>query len=202
LKRIILIIALLLPLTANAGGLMMSSGTVSVISAGNCSSEAYSDGWSDTTEDNYPINSTAKTYMASRLVVGGSSISPCAVVVKYLYKSGTPAGTIHSYIYDDSVGAPGSLVTSGTGSTISANALPSSAATQRFTWGTTPTLSASTTYYIVLYVDDWDADSATNHYDIGYANTGITDGGFWRSTDGASWTNESGGVRIPIMVYE
>lgn len=83
-----------------------------------------------------------------------------------LYKNGNPTDNIQVTIYSDSAGAPNAAITNGSATALSMKQVPSGAAAGnvsniRFVFPTPPSLSANTTYWIVITRSG--ANSATDY---------------------------------------
>jgi len=109
----------------------------------------------------------------------------------WLKKVGSPTGNLTVEIQTDSTGEPsGTAISNGTSGTVAASTLTTSYADITFTFGTPPSLSGSTTYWLVLKTTDsasdfnfvqWGADGSTPSYADGEM----------LSYDGAAWNAES-----------
>jgi hypothetical protein len=103
-----------------------------------------------------------------------STASVVSTVDVYLKKYGSPTGNLTVEIQTDNAGEPsGTAVTNGTSATVSASTLTTSFAATTFTFSGNPSLSASTTYWLVLTTTDtqsntnyviWGADTSTPSY--------------------------------------
>ena len=92
----------------------------------------------------------------------------------WLKKVGSPTGNLTVEIQPDSAGAPsGTAVSNGTSGTVAASTLTTSYADITFSFATPPSLSGSTTYWLVLKTTDsasntnyvqWGADTSTPGY--------------------------------------
>ena len=109
----------------------------------------------------------------------------------WLKKVGAPTGNLTVKIQTDSAGSPsGTTVTNGTSSTVAASTLSTSYGMIAFDFSTNPTLSGSTTYWLVL--ETADSDSGTNY--VVWGADGSTPGyadGAMKSFDTSSWNAES-----------
>lgn len=95
-------------------------------------------------------------------------------ITAYLKKVGSPTGNLTVEIQPDSAGAPsGTAVSNGTSGTVAASTLTTSYADITFSFATPPSLSGSTTYWLVLKTTDsasntnyvqWGADTSTPGY--------------------------------------
>lgn len=102
-----------------------------------------------------------------------TSASSIGSVKVWLRKIGNPSGNLTVKIYTNSSGNPGSLVTNGTSQTLAASKLSSLYDYFEFKFSTPPSLSANTTYWLVLettgsassanYVR-WGTDKSTPSY--------------------------------------
>lgn len=121
-------------------------------------------------------------------VTGDQSVG---TIKLWLKKVGSPTGNLTVTIESDSSGAPsGSPISNGTAGTVAASTLSTSYGWITFTFSTPPTLTGSTTYWIVL--DTSDSISETNYVQWGadgsapgYAN------GEMKSYASSSWSAES-----------
>lgn len=92
--------------------------------------------------------------------------------------------TIDVMIYTDSSGSPGTQVTNALVSGVSLNDLPDVYGDHTFDFGTDPSITASTAYWVVVKHNAW---SATEHVTVrGLGNTGS--GTAKTSGDGATWS--------------
>ena len=129
------------------------------------------------------------TILAQSFQVTGSQ--DVDTVKLWLKKVGAPTGNLTVKIQTDNTGEPsGTEVTNGTSDTVAASTLSTSYGWIEFTFSTNPSLSGSTTYWIVLETADaqspsdyvvWGADGSAPSY----AN------GEMLSYDGATWNTES-----------
>lgn len=139
------------------------------------------------------INAT-NTQWASQFVINGtgSEIGRVTVWMKWNKVTGTYI-TPRVAIYTDSTGAPGSLVTNGASAQVQRNANPSSGQELiipdvywpvDFFFSVPPALSASTTYWIVVYFDYLHADDSVQLGDA--TNTRYGAGAYYNG----SWNSD------------
>ncbi len=103
-----------------------------------------------------------------------STASAVSTVDVYLKKYGSPTGNLTLEIQTDSAGQPsGTAVANGTSATVAASTLTTSFAETTFTFSGEPSLSGSTTYWLVLTTTDtqsntnyviWGADTSSPSY--------------------------------------
>ena len=115
---------------------------------------------------------TENDKLAQSFQVTGSQI-PTSVDL-WLKKVGSPTGNLTVEIQADSAGDPsGTAISNGTSGTVAASSLGTSYGDINFTFGTPPSLSGSTTYWLVLKTTDsqsntnyveWGADTSTPSY--------------------------------------
>lgn len=108
----------------------------------------------------------------------------------WLKKVGSPTGNLTVKLYDDNSGEPGSLVTNGTSNTVAASGLSTSYGWIEFQFGTAPSLSGSTTYWLVLETADSADESDYVVWGADGSSPGYTDGEMV-AYDGSSWSAES-----------
>lgn len=116
----------------------------------------------------------------------------------WLKKSGSPTGNLTVKIQGDSAGAPnGTPITNGISDTVAASTLSTSYGWIEFTFATAPSLTGSTTYWMVLETSDsasasnyvlWGADGSSPGYASGSMSNYI-----------ASWTAESKDASFDIL---
>lgn len=110
----------------------------------------------------FEITTTVETYdllAQSFQVTGAQTVGS---VTAYLKKVGSPTGNLTVEIQADSTGEPsGTAISNGTSGTVAASTLTTSFADTSFTFATPPSLSGSTTYWLVLKTAD--SQSATNY---------------------------------------
>ena len=115
---------------------------------------------------------TAKSKLAQSFQIAtGTTITEVRL---YLKKVGSPTGNLTVKIETDSAGDPsGTPVTNGTSDTVAASTLSTSYGYISFTFATDPSLSATTTYWLVLETADsqsntdyviWGADESSPSY--------------------------------------
>jgi len=112
-----------------------------------------------------------------------ASASNIDSVKLWLKKTGSPTGNLTAKIYTDSGDEPNALVSNGTSDAVAASTLTTSYGWIDFAFSTSPSLSATTTYWIVLetadsasntdYVD-WGADASAPGYASGEMKSFIT----------------------------
>lgn len=132
--------------------------------------------WATFTQDfEFEITTSALTeydkLAQSFQVTGAQTVG---TVDLWLKKVGSPTGNLTVEIQPDSAGAPsGTAVSNGTSGTVAASTLTTSYADITFSFATPPSLSGSTTYWLVLKTTDsasntnyvqWGADTSTPGY--------------------------------------
>lgn len=105
-----------------------------------------------------------------------TSASTIGSIKLWLRKIGTPTGNLTVNIYADSAGSPGSLVTNGTSQTLAASKLATLYDYFEFKFSTPPSLSANTTYWIVLETTDSASSSNYVRWGTDKSNPGYLDG--------------------------
>lgn len=132
--------------------------------------------WTPSTDDaEFEVTTSAVT--TSDKLAQSFQISTASVVSTvdvYLKKYGSPTGNMTLEIQTDNAGEPsGTAVTNGTSATVAASTLTTSFAATAFTFSGEPSLTGSTTYWLVLTTTDtqsntnyviWGADTSTPSY--------------------------------------
>ncbi|MBZ0310479.1 MAG: hypothetical protein K8I82_30740, partial [Anaerolineae bacterium] len=142
------------------------------------------------------IATTANTRLAQSFQIANAS--QVDSVKLRLKKAGNPTGDLTLKLYTDSSGAPGSLMTDGTSAVVVASTLNTDYGWVTFTFLPKPTLSADTTYWLVLETSDaasavnyvvWAADDQTPAYADGEM----------KSEQSGSWVAESRDARFEVF---
>ena len=107
---------------------------------------------------------------------------------------GSPTGTVHCEIWDDSGGSPNAIITNGTSNSIDVSTIHqiggpqvaySDHETVEFTWSTPPTLTSSSVYYFVI-MPSWTADTSNC--------AGLARRGAVSTTNFTAWTGSTSDV--------
>jgi len=102
------------------------------------------------TDSRNVYQSAAAYELAQELIIGGTPISPTQIHL-HMFRVGSPTNLLHLEIRTDNSGAPSNtVITNGTSEDVDASTLPTSDGEVAFTFTIVPTLSASTTYWLVL----------------------------------------------------
>lgn len=121
-------------------------------------------------------------------VTGTTSVSSVRL---WLKKVGSPTGNLTVKIQTNSAGSPsGTTVTNGTSATVAASTLATSYGWIEFAFSTNPSLTGSTTYWLVLETTD---SNSASHY-VQWGADGSSPGyasGEMKSYDGSVWNAES-----------
>ncbi len=157
MKRLILLIALLIPVSGNAGGLMMSSGTVVAAASGACDTVVQSETGALSLTPNLG-DDAAHTYIYSR-IIATETFDLCKLGAQ-LYKTGngTTSTTIVAQIWSDSGLQPSSLLA--TSEPINRDDLTGyPGQLEYFTFSPSYTLTNAVTYHSVLKASLIDASN-------------------------------------------
>jgi len=116
-------------------------------------------------------------------------------------KNNGPGDNFRVFLYDDSSDTPGSLVTSGTGTTVTGASLSSNAYQwTEFTWAVDPSITPGDKYWIVF--DRSGANDGTNYYELGYTTNASYSGHGYSVFDdvGGTWGAEHGTRDICMQI--
>lgn len=139
---------------------------------------------------------TTNVKLAAKLVVGGTAIEGIPRIGLWLKRVGSVSGNISVKIEPDSSGDPsGTAITNGTSANVDASALSTSFAWVEFSFAIEPTLSASTTYWIVLQ----GTYSASGSVNVEWGIDTVASGGLVSKFDNTSWTAVT--TQTPNMYY-
>lgn len=123
-------------------------------------------------------------YLTFKIVVGGSDIFVDRISM-WVRRLGTP-GTLTLEIRTNSAGEPSATVVNSATLT-AAGANEGERNIQSFDWTGTQTLSAATTYHVVIYGSS--TDTIANHWDVG--SDGTTTSTSFKSSDNSTWTSSA-----------
>jgi len=157
------------------------------------STDAGSSWTTDSTSD-YALDVTTVALDYGQQLAQGiqlSSSSDISSIKLYLRKIGSPTGNLTIEIQTDSTGDPsGTPVTNGTSDVVDASTLTTSLALVEFTFTTSPNLSASTQYHVVLKTTDSQSDTDFVIWGTDESSPSYS-GGQLKSYNGASWDAET-----------
>jgi hypothetical protein len=147
----------------------------------------------------------AQTLLAQSFKI--SSSNQVTKVTLKLRKRGSPTGNVWVEIHSSQAGTSGTKNAStnivGQGSdNINVSTIATSYTSYNFTFsGTKPSLSANTTYYLVLYGDF--AVSTTNYVDTGFdsSSASYSDGRYWEINGSYGWNSYGDSISLVFEVY-
>lgn len=128
-----------------------------------------------------------------RLAQGITSATSTNVFTAKLWmkKVGSPTGTLTFAIYSDASGVPGSIITNGTATTISASSLSTSYGWITFSFPVQPALTAATLFHGVLSTTD--SASGTNYVIWGAVTPSTYGGGQLQGEVSTAWSAVAAG---------
>lgn len=139
-------------------------------------------------------------FVSQGFTVGGSPITALGFQVLLKVASGSPTGTVKAAIYANSSGVPGTVVTGanfGDFTTVDVADLTAAYLLYSFTLTSLVTLSASTTYHIVLW---FDGDGGTIGVEESTSGNPYAGGTEAVSPDGVNWSAVTlGDLRFRIL---
>jgi hypothetical protein len=152
------------------------------------SSNAGSSWTADAYDHTFSVTTSPTTALAQSFQLGSSTT--IGAVKLYLKKVGSPTGNLTAKIYSDSGGSPNALITDGTSDAVAASTLSTSYGLITFAFSAPPSLTATTTYWIVF--ETADSASGANYVVWGAdaSSPGYTDGEM-KSQVSAAWVTES-----------
>lgn len=134
-------------------------------------------------------------YIGSGFVSGATPYTLTSVDV-YMSKTGNPSFNISCEIWSNNSGDPGSIQGTGSTNTISASGLTGTETVYTFT-GLNASISATTTYFIVLICDT--VGNGTDNVQL--HRNAVSGNQIDTSPDGSTWNNASGTRRSKFATY-